>query len=104
MHPAVCIVNGEATDGTKNAPVLVFDTKADTNGNEVSKFAGRVGAIDGESSTTMYDRTMGCQLRSTREIKKDEVILDIPRAAFVTPDLVAASDAGKAIFSCCQIA
>lgn len=103
VHPAVCIVNGMATDGTKNAPVLVFDSKADdTNGNEGSKFAGRAGAVDGDSSTTMYDRTMGCQLRSTREIKKDEVIIEIPRPAFVTPDLVAASDAGKAVFSCCQ--
>ena len=25
VHPAVCIVNGEATDGTKNAPVLVYE-------------------------------------------------------------------------------
>jgi hypothetical protein len=26
IHPALCIVNGEATDGTKNAPVLVSVT------------------------------------------------------------------------------
>merc|ERR1711957_1059653 len=25
VHPSVCIVNGEATDGTKNAPVLIFE-------------------------------------------------------------------------------
>ena len=24
VHPSICIVNGEATDGTKNAPVLLF--------------------------------------------------------------------------------
>ena len=24
VHPSICVVNGEATDGTKNAPVLTF--------------------------------------------------------------------------------
>jgi RNA recognition motif-containing protein len=119
VHPAVCIVNGEATDGTKNAPVLVFDrhesagaagssaAAGSTNGGGASdaasqKFAGRVGIVDGDSSTALYDRTMGCQVRAVREIKKDEVLLVLPRASMITPDLVAASDAGRAVLACCK--
>ncbi|EJK44116.1 hypothetical protein THAOC_37374, partial [Thalassiosira oceanica] len=25
VHSALCVVNGEATDGTRNAPVLMYD-------------------------------------------------------------------------------
>lgn len=120
VHPAVCIVNGEATDGTKNAPVLVFErhdsvtpggtlppningSGGNGGGDAASqKYAGRVGVVDGDSSTALYDRTMGCQIRAVREIKADEVLLVLPRASMITPDLVAASDAGKAVLSCCK--
>jgi RNA recognition motif-containing protein len=118
VHPAVCIVNGEATDGTKNAPVLVFERPVPaatpptgtSNGSNsagdgsaaAKKVEGRVGAIDGDGSAALYDRTMGCQVRAVRELKKDEVLLVLPRTSMVTPDLVAASDAGKAVLSCCK--
>lgn len=128
VHPAVCLVNGEATDGTKNAPVLVFERQrheppsaaarggAGTGGTAgggtggagggdsllpSKKFEGRVGLVDGDGSTALYDRTMGCQVRAVREIKPAEVLLTLPRAAMITPDLVAASDAGKAVWACC---
>jgi hypothetical protein len=101
IHPAICIVNGEATDGTRNAPVLVFEAAPAGSTPKVTA-AGRVGVIDGESHQALYDRTMGCQIRTVREIKKDETIMAIPRGAMVTPDLVASSDAGKAILACCK--
>ena len=31
VHTAVAIVNGEATDGTKNAPVMILDTNNNAN-------------------------------------------------------------------------
>ena len=33
VHPSVCIVNGEATDGTKNAPVLIFENPSHSTNN-----------------------------------------------------------------------
>lgn len=118
VHPAMCIVNGEATDGTRNAPVLVLDrsnealvaggvtngaTTAAGEGGATHPLEGRVGVVDLDgAATALYDRTMGCQVRSTREIRKDEVLLSLPRSAMITPDLVAASDAGKAVLACCR--
>jgi len=124
VHSAVCIVNGEATDGTRNAPVLILDRTGETlagggatggastangaagggitgDGTAAHKLDGRIGVIDKEA-TVLYDRTMGCQLRAVREIRKDEVLLTLPRSAMITPDLVAASDAGKAVLACCK--
>ena len=49
----------------------------------------------------MYDRSIGCQVRTVRELKKDEVALSIPSSAMITPDLIAASDAGQALLACC---
>ena len=46
VHSAVCVVNGEATDGTRNAPVLVFEARPDprlggsASGNSSSAAAG----------------------------------------------------------------
>jgi RNA recognition motif-containing protein len=50
----------------------------------------------------MYDRSIGCQVRTAREIKKDEVALSVPYSAMITPDLIACSDAGQAVFECCN--
>jgi RNA recognition motif-containing protein len=100
VHPGICIVNGEATDGTKNAPVLVFEAAPDASKEVTAK--GRLGVIDREGDQALYDRTLGCQIRAVREIKKDETIMTIPRGAMITPDLVASSDAGKAILACCK--
>ena len=118
VHSAICIVNGEATDGTKNAPVMILDKKQppppsinqqqDVAPREsatgltasTSSAAGRVGAIDGGGEQALYDRTMGCQVRVVRDVAEGQVILTMPRHAMVTPDLVAASDAGRAILAC----
>jgi RNA recognition motif-containing protein len=108
VHPAICVVNGEATDGTRNAPVLLFGppvgsaaATAASNGNtSVNTATGRLGNIDGPADQALYDRTMGCQIRAVREIKQDEVLMTIPRGSMITPDLVASSDAGKAILAC----
>ena len=118
VHPAVCIVNGEATDGTRNAPVLVLDRSSEARGaggsangasttsgeaGAAHPLEGRVGVVDRDrAAAALYDRTMGCQVRSTREIRKDEVFLTLPRSAMITPDLVVASDAGKVVLSCCR--
>jgi RNA recognition motif. (a.k.a. RRM, RBD, or RNP domain)/SET domain len=106
VHPSICIVNGEATDGTKNAPVLAFGpppgSQSTVNNQKNNPANGRVGLVDTEVDRALYDRTMGCCVRTTKEIKKDEVILTVPRSAMVTPDLVAYSDAGKAVLACCQ--
>ena len=48
----------------------------------------------------MYDRTIGCQVRTVRDMKGDEAALAVPVAAMVTPDLIASSDAGRAILAC----
>ena len=98
VHPALCIVNGEATDGTKNAPVLVLPSA----GSADSTATGRIGTVDSAEDQALYDRTLGCQLRAVREIRKDEVILEMPKSAMVTPDLVASTDAGRAILACCK--
>lgn len=110
VHPSLCVVNGEATDGTKNAPVMVFErpptaVPINNNNNSASNTnsaeVGRIGFVDTEADRALYDRTMGCQVRAAREIKKDEVVLTVPISAMITPDLVAASDAGRAIAACC---
>jgi RNA recognition motif-containing protein len=110
VHPAICIVNGEATDGTRNAPVLVFGPPPTHSADPAAPVAppppppptGRLGAVDGDADQALYDRTMGCQIRAVREMKKGEVMMTMPRSAMVTPDLVASSDAGRAVLACCQ--
>ena len=105
IHPSICIVNGEATDGTKNAPVLVFapppgslkSTSATTKSG-----LGRVGMVDGVADRALYEKTMGCQIWTAREIKQDEVMMTCPKSAMITPDLVATSDAGRAVLACCR--
>jgi hypothetical protein len=102
IHPAICIVNGEATDGTKNAPVLAYARGAsNATATPAQAAQGRVGMVDGIAERALYERTMGCQIWTAREIKKDEVMMTCPRSAMITPDLVAASDAGRAILACC---
>jgi RNA recognition motif. (a.k.a. RRM, RBD, or RNP domain) len=122
IHPAVCIVNGEATDGTKNAPVMVVQKPTNFGGysNNSSTISGsvgesssmivdntalhgRIGTVDGDGEISLYDRTMGCCIRAVRELKANEVFMTMPRSAMITPDLVAASDAGRAILACCKI-
>ena len=100
VHPAVCVVNGEATDGTRNAPVLEVETSA-TAPTQMT-VSERVGIVDEKDDQALYDRTMGCQLRAVREIKKGEVLMAVPRKAMITPDVVAASDAGRAVLACCR--
>jgi RNA recognition motif-containing protein len=140
VHGALCIVNGEATDGTRNAPVLVFEaarpdprtggvgggssssssmggsnkhmnsiaSSSSVGGgggsNAISSSEVRCGAIDNLSDRALYDRSIGCQVRTVRELKKDEIALSIPVSAMITPDLIALSDAGQAILACCSSA
>ena len=102
IHPYLCVVNGEASDGTKNAPMLSYGPPPGVNTGNVNPAEGRIGVIDGEADQALYDRSMGCQVRATKEIKKDDVLLTVPRVAMVTPDLVAASDAGRAVLACIE--
>ena len=102
IHPNLCVVNGEATDGTKNAPMLSYGPPPGVNTGNMNPAEGRIGAIDGEADQALYDRSMGCQVRATKEIKKDDVLLTVPRSAMVTPDLVASSDAGRALLACIE--
>ncbi len=102
VHPSICIVNGEATDGTKNAPVLAFGPPPGSLPLALTSGQGRVGMVDGVSDRALYERTIGCQVRTVKEIKTDEVMMTVPRAAMVTPDVVAASDAGRAVLACCH--
>jgi len=101
VHSSVCIVNGEATDGTKNAPVLILGSSSGVN-SKTSSSEGRCGVIDGDEDQELYDRTVGCQLRATKEMKENQVLMSIPKGLMITPDLVAASDAGRAIHACCK--
>lgn len=102
IHPYLCVVNGEATDGTKNAPMLSYGPPPGVNTGSINPAEGRIGVIDGEADQALYDRSMGCQVRATKEIKKDDVLLTMPRSAMVTPDLVASSDAGRAVLACIE--
>ena len=103
IHPSICIVNGEATDGTKNAPVITFGPPPNSQPGVVKSGAGRLGVVDGVTDRALYERTMGCQIWTARDIKKDEVMMACPKSAMITPDLVAASDAGRAVLACCNV-
>ena len=100
VHPAVCIVNGEATDGTKNAPVLLLDTSSSNNNKPPNE--ERCGLVDREEDRVLYDRTVGCQVRTSREIKEDQVMMTVPRSVMIHPDLIASSDAGRVALACCE--
>ena len=102
IHPSVCIVNGEATDGTKNAPVIAFGPPVQNQPGAVKSSSGRVGMVDGAADRALYERTMGCQIWTARDIKKDEVMMTCPKSAMISADLVAASDAGRAVLACCK--
>ena len=103
VHPAVCIVNGEATDGTRNAPVLLLDTSAVNNSsNNKPPAEERCGLVDREEDRVLYDRTIGCQVRTVREIKEDQVMMTVPRSVMIHPDLIASSDAGRVALACCE--
>jgi hypothetical protein len=104
VHSAVCIVNGEATDGTRNAPVLLLDTSASNNSTSNNKppAEARCGLVDREEDRVLYDRTIGCQVRTSREIKEDQEMMSVPRTVMIHPDLIAASDAGRVVLSCCE--
>ena len=79
-----------------------WTTHVNNGGNKVNSSDIRCGAIDNTQDRNMYDRSIGCQVRTCRDLKKDEVALSIPRSAMITPDLIMASDAGLAIFNCIQ--
>lgn len=102
IHPAICVVNGEATDGTRNAPLLAFElpTEEEKAGDDSGE--SRLGLVDGQGELSLYEKNIGCQIRTTREIKKDDTMMTIPRPAMITPDLIAASDAGRAVLACCK--
>lgn len=106
IHPSICIVNGEATDGTKNAPVVEFGPPRAASLKPLTSTtksgSGRTGMVDGIADRSLYERTLGCQIWSVREIKQDEVMMTCPKSGMITPDVVAASDAGRAILACCQ--
>ena len=103
IHSSLCIVNGEATDGTKNAPVLIFGPPPAASGTaQNSTTDGRCGMVDAANDLALYDRTMGCQVRAAKELKKDEVLMTMPRSLMITPDLAASSDAGRAVLACCE--
>ncbi len=103
VHPAVCIVNGEATDGTRNAPVLILQPPTSaTPSKPVSTAEGRCGLIDTDEDRVLYDRTIGCQIRTAREMKEGQIMMKVPRTVMIHPDLIAASDVGRATLACCE--
>ena len=133
VHGALCVVNGEATDGTRNAPILTFEPQpavatpdgsaaggaggggsggvgggtaaggsAASGGKGNNNKEARCGAIDQPADRAMYDRTIGCQVRTVRELKKDEVALSVPLSAMITPDVISVSDAGQAVLQCME--
>ena len=121
LHPSVCIVNGEATDGTKNAPVILYgpppppslidssnvvvnkqmsNNDTTTTSAAASAGEGRCGIIDSEVDRYLWEKTLGCQVRAARELKLNDTLCTIPRHAMITADVVACSDAGRAIYEC----
>ena len=63
VHPSVCIVNGEATDGTRNAPVLAFGPPPGSAAVQQTGI-GRIGIIDQQEDRALYEKTIGCQVRT----------------------------------------
>ncbi len=103
VHGAVCIVNGEATDGTRNAPVLILGPPPSQNPSKpVATAEGRCGLVDKDEDRVLYDRTIGCQIRTAREMKEGQILMTVPRSVMVHPDLIAASDAGRAALACIE--
>jgi len=98
VHSSLCIVNGEATDGTKNAPIYAA--------GKLSKCPVLPdGASEEEQSRTRiqhehYAGSTGCTVRAVKEIKAGETALSVPPGMFVTPELCALSDAGRSILEC----
>jgi RNA recognition motif-containing protein len=102
VHPAVCIVNGEATDGTRNAPILAVDVGAVNVEKPIATAEGRSGLVDTNEDRALYDRTIGCQIRTAREMKEGQVLMTVPKTIMVHPDLIAASDAGRVALACVE--
>lgn len=102
VHPAVCVVNGEATDGTRNAPILAVDVGAVNVEKPVATAEGRSGLVDTNEDRALYDRTIGCQIRTVREMKEGQVLMTVPKTIMVHPDLIAASDAGRVALACVE--
>lgn len=102
VHPAVCIVNGEATDGTRNAPILAVDVGAVNIEKPIATAEGRSGLVDTNEDRALYDRTIGCQIRTAREMKEGQVFMTVPKTIMVHPDLIAASDAGRVALACVE--
>lgn len=146
VHGAICIVNGEATDGTRGAPVLLYEAAPmpfilddsggvsgtnnnakisaaelsgigigaigvgggnggnhnSGNGNSATDTEARCGDVDNHADRAIYDRSVGCQVRTVRDMKGDEIALSVPLSAMITPNLIASSDAGRAVFACCN--
>ena len=103
VHPAVCIVNGEATDGTRNAPVLILGPPPSSNPSKpVATAEGRCGLVDTDEDRVLYDRTIGCQIRTAREMKEGQVLMTVPKSVMIHPDLIAFSDAGRAALACIE--
>mmetsp|Transcript_5631 Transcript_5631/g.13632 ORF Transcript_5631/g.13632 Transcript_5631/m.13632 type:complete len:1217 (-) Transcript_5631:167-3817(-) len=96
INPAVCIINGEYNDGTKSAPS--FETSIAPPANSSNGGTGAAATAAAAAATS----PMGCQVYTAREVKKGENIITCPRSAMVTPDLIAASDAGRAVLACCK--
>ena len=48
---------------------------------------GLRGAVDGAADTTIYDRFIGCQMRTVLCFKKDDVALSVLTSAIIAPDL-----------------
>mmetsp|Transcript_814 Transcript_814/g.1650 ORF Transcript_814/g.1650 Transcript_814/m.1650 type:complete len:262 (-) Transcript_814:3059-3844(-) len=97
IHPSLCIVNGEANDGTKNAPVYAairtVPPISDENLTEEQESKLRI-------HHEHYSGSTGCTVRTVKEIKVGETTLEIPRGMMVTPDLATCSDAGRSVLEC----
>ena len=64
------IVNSEATDGTRNAPVLTLGLPSDLlPATEKEEKGQHVGSVKGRGKESLYARTMGCQVRAVREMQ-----------------------------------
>jgi hypothetical protein len=56
VHSAVCIVNEEATNGSRNAPVLLLETLANSTSNNKPPAEVRCGLADREENRVLYDQ------------------------------------------------
>ena len=100
VHPSIRIVNGATTANDDEHAFLGREEEIATKQQEA---VAEASSVQPKDTNINFDRTlydMGCQVEASGDIDEGEVLMVVPKHVFVSPDLVACSDAGRAVLSC----